>query len=98
LATIAPQKDHERRVLNALEGGMMQAKVGDTLVVKGHHLGDKDREAVIIEVRGANGAPPYLVRWHDDHESVFYPSSDTVIEHVSRPGTTETPAPGRTAH
>ncbi len=59
----------------------MQANVGDTLVVKGHHVGDKDREAVIVEVRGDGGAPPYFVRWHDGHESVFFPSSDAVVEH-----------------
>jgi len=61
----------------------MQADVGDELVIKGHHVGDADRKAVIIEVQGGEGAPPYRVRWSDGHESVFFPSSDTVVEHHS---------------
>ncbi len=61
----------------------MQADVGDELVIKGHHVGDADRKAVIIEVQGREGAPPYRVRWSDGHESVFFPSSDTVVEHHS---------------
>ena len=59
----------------------MQADVGDRLVVKGHHIGDPDREAVVLEVHGQGGAPPFLVRWSDGHESVFVPSSDTTVEH-----------------
>lgn len=59
----------------------MRANAGDELVVKGHHVGDQDREAVILEVHGEDGAPPYLVRWSDGHQSVFFPSSDTVVEH-----------------
>jgi len=62
----------------------MQAKVGDELTVKGRHQGDGDRHGKIIEIHGADGAPPYLVRWQDDHESVFFPSSDTVV--VGPPG------------
>jgi len=60
---------------------MMRANVGDELVIRGHHVGDADRKAVIMEVRGADGAPPYRVRWSDGHESVFFPSSDTIVEH-----------------
>lgn len=59
----------------------MRANVNDRLIVRGHHVGDPDREAVILEVHGQDGAPPYLVRWGDGHESVFFPSSDTAIEH-----------------
>ncbi|MBC6463590.1 DUF1918 domain-containing protein [Actinomadura sp. HBU206391] len=60
----------------------MQAVVGDGLMVKGRHVGDEVREGVILEVHGENGAPPYLVRWRDGHESVFFPSADTLIEHL----------------
>lgn len=59
----------------------MRAVVGDEVVIKGRHVGDADREGVIAEVRGAGGAPPYLVRWRDGHESVLIPSSGTVVEH-----------------
>ena len=59
----------------------MGAKVGDELVVRGRHVGDADRTGVIIEIHGHGGTPPYLVRWEDGHESVFSPSSDTLVEH-----------------
>jgi hypothetical protein len=60
----------------------MRAHTGDALLVRGHHVGDQDRQAVIIEVHGTDGAPPYLVRWEDGHESVFFPSSDAFVERL----------------
>ncbi|HYB15506.1 MAG TPA: DUF1918 domain-containing protein [Streptosporangiaceae bacterium] len=65
----------------------MQAKVGDQLTVKGRHQGDEDRHGEIIGIDGANGTPPYLVRWRDGHESLFFPSSGTEVEHHTAPGT-----------
>ena len=59
----------------------MRAQVGDELTVKGRHQGDEDRHGEIIQVIGPDGAPPYLVRWRDGRESVFFPSSDAVVEH-----------------
>ncbi len=59
----------------------MSVEVGDELVVRGPHVGDRDREGVVIEIHGKNGAPPYLVRWEDGHESVFVPAADTHVEH-----------------
>jgi len=60
----------------------MRAAVGDKIVVKGHHVGDHDRKAVILAVEGPDGGPPYLVRWNDDgHEGVFFPGSDAIVEH-----------------
>jgi Domain of unknown function (DUF1918). len=63
---------------------MMRAHSGDALLVRGHHVGDHDRQAVIIEVHGHDGEPPYVVRWEDGHESVFFPSSDAFIERLPR--------------
>ncbi len=63
----------------------MRAVAGDELLVRGRHVGNEDREGVIIEVRGADGAPPYLVRWKDGHDSVFMPSSGVVVEHRRLP-------------
>lgn len=59
----------------------MRAEAGDAIVVRGRHVADEDRWGTITEVHGDNGAPPYLVRWKDGHESLFTPSSDTLIEH-----------------
>jgi hypothetical protein len=58
----------------------MKARVGDRLVIKGHHVGDIERDAEILEVHGDDGGPPYLVRWSDDgHEGLMYPGSDAYI-------------------
>ncbi len=59
----------------------MQAETGDGLTVQGRRQGDEARHGVIVEVHGADGAPPYLVRWEDGHESVFFPAAGTMVEH-----------------
>jgi hypothetical protein len=63
----------------------MHADVGDRLVIKGHHVGDSDRSAEILEVQGDDGGPPFVVRWDDDgHEGLFFPGSDAVVEPARR--------------
>ena len=69
----------------------MRAVAGDELLVKGRRVSDVEREGVIVEVHGAKGAPPYLVRWRDSGESVFFPSSDTVGEHRPLPAARQAP-------
>jgi hypothetical protein len=59
----------------------MRARVGDRLVVRGHHQGEPQRDGEILEVLGDDGAPPYLVRWEDGHESEVFPGSDMYIQH-----------------
>jgi len=59
----------------------MEAHVGDRLVVKGHKVGGGEKIAEILEVRGKNGEPPYVVRWLDDgRESFVIPGPDASIE------------------
>jgi hypothetical protein len=60
---------------------IMQATVGDQLVIRSNRTGEVDRHGEITEVHGENGAPPYLVHWSDGHETVLFPSSDAVVEH-----------------
>jgi hypothetical protein len=62
----------------------MQATVGDRLHMHGRTTGQKDRLGEIIEVRGENGAPPYVVRFPDGHESLLYPGADCVVETSER--------------
>lgn len=63
----------------------MKAAVGDRLVINGHHVGDADRDAEILEVHGQDGGAPYLVRWSDDgREGLFFPGSDAAVEHFPR--------------
>jgi hypothetical protein len=59
----------------------MQASVGDRIVIKGHHVGEHERDCLVLEVRGPDGEPPYLVRWGDTgHESLFFPGSDASVQ------------------
>jgi hypothetical protein len=64
----------------------MRAAIGDRLIVRSRHVGEPDKQAVILAVEGTNGAPPYRVRWDDGREGVFVPGSDAVVEHL--PATT----------
>ena len=57
-----------------------RAQVGDLVVVEGHRIGEARRIGEILEVLGEAGHQHYRVRWDDDHESVFYPSSDSTIQ------------------
>jgi hypothetical protein len=59
----------------------MRARQGDRIVILGKTVETPDRHGEIIEVRGEEGEPPYLVRFSEGHESVIYPGSDFVIEH-----------------
>ena len=67
----------------------MQAKVGETLIMKSHHVGEPDRTAEILEVRGDDGGPPYLVRFDDGHEGLVFPGADAVVHHLDAPGAAE---------
>ena len=59
----------------------MQAKVGDRIVIKGHHIGEPDRDCQVIEVHGPDGGPPYLVRWEDsDHDTLFFPGAGATVQ------------------
>jgi hypothetical protein len=59
----------------------MQAQVGETLVLKSHHVGEPDRAGEILEVRGQGGGPPFLVRFDDGHEGLVFPGTDAIIQH-----------------
>ena len=61
----------------------MIATVGDRLVVRSQHLDGPVRDAEILAVRGADGAPPYVVKWSDTgHEALVFPGPDAYIEHA----------------
>jgi hypothetical protein len=62
----------------------MQAVVGDRLHVHGSIVGQPDRMGEIVEVRGAGGEPPYLVRFEDGHSSLVFPGPDAVVEHPGK--------------
>lgn len=65
----------------------MKAEIGDRLVVHGRHLDDGARVGTILEVHGANGAPPYVVAWEGEHEqTVVIPGPDAYVEHAADAG------------
>lgn len=61
----------------------MQAGVGDRIVVRRHKVGEPDRAATVLEVRGDGGQPPYIVRWTDGHVGYLIPGSDAFVEPAS---------------
>ena len=65
----------------------VQARAGDRVIVKGHHVGEPDRDGEILEVRGSGGGPPYRVRWGDNgRETLFFPGPDAEVQHFDHLG------------
>ena len=62
-----------------------RAAVGDLILIEGHHVGEARRRGEILEILGTAGHTHYRVRWEDDHETLFYPSNDAVIQHAQQP-------------
>jgi len=61
----------------------MKAHVGDRIVIRGRHTGQPVRGCRVVEVRGEDDGPPYLVRWDDSgHETLFFPGTDAAVEHT----------------
>jgi Mg/Co/Ni transporter MgtE len=70
--------------------GRPMAEKGDVVVIRGHAVDERERRGVIVDVRGADGGPPFVVQWLDDtsdqpHDVLFFPGSDADIEHAGEP-------------
>ena len=48
-------------------------------MVEGRSVGNARRDGEVIEVRGDDGAPPYVVRWSDGHEGLTFPGPDAHV-------------------
>lgn len=59
----------------------MHAVVGDTIAVPGRTVGTAGRVGEVVDVRGEDGHPPYVVRWQDGHESTCFPPSEARVSH-----------------
>ena len=57
----------------------MRANVGDRLVVEGHTDTEPRKSAEVLEVRGEDGGPPFLVKWEDGHEGLVFPGPDAHV-------------------
>jgi hypothetical protein len=59
----------------------MKAEVGDRLIMESAHVGEARRIGIVLELRHADGTPPYLVRWLDNgHEALVFPGPESRIE------------------
>ena len=57
----------------------MKAAVGDRIVMAGEQVDRPTRDGEIIEVRGQDGDPPFLVQWSDGHSGLIYPGPGSVL-------------------
>jgi hypothetical protein len=65
----------------------MHASIGDRIIVRGSRMGQPDRDCKVLEVRGVDGAAPYVVRWTEDgHTALLFPGSDAVVQHFEHVG------------
>lgn len=69
----------------------MRARVGDRIILAAEHIDEPTRDGEILEIRGADGTPPYLVRWSNGHTGLIYPGPGAVL----RIGSTESPGEHR---
>ncbi len=58
----------------------MHAKIGDTLHIHASHTDVPDQWGRIVEVRGPDGSPPYVIRFTDGHTGLVFPGPDAVVE------------------
>ena len=67
----------------------MKAHRGDPIILAARHVDEPTRDGEVLEVRGEDGEPPYLVRWADGHTGLMYPGPGSVLrveaehEHVT---------------
>ncbi len=58
----------------------MHAKVGDTLHIHARRTDAPDQWGRIIETRGPDGTPPFLIEFSDGHTGLVFPGPDAVVE------------------
>jgi hypothetical protein len=64
----------------------MYAAVGDHIHVNARRVGGPVRDGTIIEVRGAGGSPPYLIRWTDNQSpTLVCPGPDAQVRYPPTP-------------
>ena len=58
----------------------MRATVGDRVVIASAQVGQAAREGEVLEVRGPDGTPPWVVRWAGEEDgNLYYPGPDTQV-------------------
>lgn len=57
----------------------MKAQKGDRIILTAKRTDQPTRDGEVLEVRGADGGPPYLVRWTDGHTGLLYPGPGSIL-------------------
>ena len=57
----------------------MRATTGDRIILAGELVDQPTRSGEVLEARGADGGPPYVVRWDDGHTSTMFPGPGSVL-------------------
>ncbi len=57
----------------------MRAKPGDRIILAGELVDQPTRAGEVVEARGTDGGPPYVVRWEDGHTSTMFPGPGAVL-------------------
>ncbi|GAA2741163.1 hypothetical protein GCM10009868_06200 [Terrabacter aerolatus] len=73
----------------------MRAHVGDRIVLAAEHVDEPTRDGEVLEVRGTDGGPPFVVRWADGHTGLIYPGPGAVLRvgtPDAEPATSSAPA------
>ncbi len=63
----------------------MKARIGERLLFHGKKVGSADHTAEVLQVRGGDGDPPYLVRFGDGRERLIFPGTDCQVLHGDHP-------------
>jgi len=65
--------------METTEGGAMRARVGDRIILAAERIDEPTRDGEVLEARGPEGTPPFLVRWSDGHTALFYPGPGSIL-------------------
>ena len=57
----------------------MRARAGDRIILAGELVDQPTRAGEVVEARGADGGPPYVVQWEDGHTSTMFPGPGAVL-------------------
>ena len=57
----------------------MRARPGDRIVLAASHVGEMTRDGKVVEVRGEDGGPPFVVEWSDGHTGLLFPGPGSVL-------------------
>lgn len=76
----------------------MRAHVGDRIILAGENVDQPTRDGRILEVRGDDDGPPFLVEWSDGHTGLIFPGPGSILRIGTEAHETPAAEPTPTAH